>query len=148
MRVLFCGGRRDQRARLARWSFRVLMQKNLLGPADELIGIQGCADCWDTYARNWLISVGCSVEKGTLLDFPISVADWDRYKKGAGPVRNRRMLLIGKPDLVVAGPGGTGTADMIQQSRAADVEVINLPTEDWWRAGEARYAALHGTVGF
>ena len=34
------------------------------------------------------------------------------------------MLAEGKPDLVVAFPGGAGTANMIEQARAAGVRVF------------------------
>lgn len=44
----------------------------------------------------------------------------------AAPIRNARMLAEGKPDLVVAFPGGRGTADMVRQARAAGVEVIEV----------------------
>ena len=36
------------------------------------------------------------------------------------------MLMEGKPDLVVAFPGGAGTANMIKQARKAGVEVIEV----------------------
>ena len=40
----------------------------------------------------------------------------------AGPIRNRWMLALG-PDLVIAFPGGQGTANMIAQARKAGVNV-------------------------
>lgn len=43
--------------------------------------------------------------------------------KAAGPIRNQRMLDEGKPDLVVAFPGGRGTADMVRRAKAAGVPV-------------------------
>jgi ABC-type branched-subunit amino acid transport system substrate-binding protein len=33
------------------------------------------------------------------------------------------MIREGKPDAVVAFPGGRGTADMVRQARAAGIEV-------------------------
>lgn len=36
----------------------------------------------------------------------------------------------GKPDLVVAFPGGRGTADMVKRARAAGVEVIEVDGPD------------------
>lgn len=45
------------------------------------------------------------------------------YDAAAGPARNARMLAEGEPDLVVAFPGGDGTADMVNKARAAGVEV-------------------------
>ena len=54
------------------------------------------------------------------LTFP---ADWKTYGRAAGPLRNARMIAEGKPDLVLAFPGGRGTADMTRKARAAGVEV-------------------------
>ena len=48
------------------------------------------------------------------------------YDANAGPRRNARMLAEGKPDLVVAFPGGRGTADMVSKARAAKVEVMEI----------------------
>ena|SRR5688572_22508209 len=52
--------------------------------------------------------------------------DWTRYGRGAGPIRNQRMLRTERPDLVVAFPGGAGTADMVAQARKAGVEVYEV----------------------
>jgi hypothetical protein len=53
-------------------------------------------------------------------------ADWTKYGRAAGPIRNKQMLVEGKPDLVVAFPGGPGTADMVRQARAAGIRVIEV----------------------
>ena len=54
-------------------------------------------------------------------------ADWRRYGRGAGPIRNQLMLDEGKPDLVLAFhedlAHSKGTKDMIDRARAAGVEV-------------------------
>ena len=41
----------------------------------------------------------------------------EKHGNAAGPIRNQRMLDHGKPDIVVAFPGGSGTADMVKLSR-------------------------------
>lgn len=51
-------------------------------------------------------------------------ADWHTHGKAAGPIRNKRMLDEGKPDLIVAFPGGSGTANMIAQATKANIPVI------------------------
>jgi hypothetical protein len=51
------------------------------------------------------------------------LADWKTHGKRAGPIRNQRMLDEGRPQLVVAFPGGRGTADMVDRARAAGVSV-------------------------
>ena len=50
-------------------------------------------------------------------------ADWERYGLSAGYRRNRQMLEEGKPDLVVAFPGGKGTNMMVDIARKAGVPV-------------------------
>lgn len=49
-------------------------------------------------------------------------ADWARYGKAAGVIRNREMVDSGV-DLVLAFPGGTGTADTVARATAAGVPV-------------------------
>ena len=53
-------------------------------------------------------------------------ADWNSYGKAAGPIRNKQMLDEGKPDVVIAFPGGTGTANMIMQATKAGVKVVKV----------------------
>ncbi len=50
-------------------------------------------------------------------------ADWQAHGRSAGPIRNREMLTRWSPDLVLAFPGGRGTADMVAQAAAAGVAV-------------------------
>jgi SLOG family YspA-like protein len=49
-------------------------------------------------------------------------ADWKRNGKAAGPIRNRQMLDR-KPDLVIAFPGGKGTAHMVGEAKKRGIEV-------------------------
>ena len=52
-------------------------------------------------------------------------ADWNRYGRAAGPIRNKRMLLEGRPDRVVAFHNdlskSRGTADMLRQAEKRGV---------------------------
>ncbi len=54
-------------------------------------------------------------------------ADWRRYGRAAGPIRNQRMLDAGRPWLVIAfHPDIThsrGTADMVDRAAKAGVQV-------------------------
>jgi hypothetical protein len=49
-------------------------------------------------------------------------ADWERHGKAAGPIRNQAMIDAGA-DLVIAFPGGRGTADLIRRARKAGIPV-------------------------
>ena len=56
----------------------------------------------------------------------VAEADWAKHGRKAGPIRNQRMIDEGRPDLVVAFPGGTGTADMVERARVAGIRVIEI----------------------
>lgn len=58
--------------------------------------------------------------------FNVYPADWKTYGKAAGPIRNAQMLEEGKPDLVVAFLGGSGTKDMVDKATKAGVKVIKV----------------------
>lgn len=65
---------------------------------------------------------------GYLLEWIVEAhpADWQRYGRAAGPIRNQQMVDSGA-DLVIAFPGGRGTADMVRRARAAGIPVRVIP---------------------
>lgn len=111
MKVLVCGGR-DFDNRTFVWSkldalhadvgFTALMQ----GGAK---GVDALASEWASYRPE--------------IQRYVCRADWEKHGRAAGPIRNKRMLEW-KPDLVVAFPGGSGTANMVKLATDAGVEVI------------------------
>ena len=50
-------------------------------------------------------------------------ADWETLGKSAGFVRNQAMVDSGL-DLLIAFPGGSGTADMVRKAQRANIKVI------------------------
>lgn len=80
--------------------------------------IHGNADGADKMAGFWAAARGLDVEP-----YP---ADWSKGKS-AGPARNA-LMLTKSPDMVIAFPGGRGTADMVRQAEKAGVRVIRI---DW-----------------
>ena len=52
--------------------------------------------------------------------------EWKRLGKRAGPIRNQRMIDLHKPDVVIAFPGGRGTADMCARATAAGIPVVRI----------------------
>lgn len=82
---------------------------------------QGGAPGADTLARWW-------ARKRDVTNYTFS-ADWLKHGKAAGPLRNRRMLEEGKPDMVIAFPGGRGTANMVDQAMRAGVVVEHAARE-------------------
>lgn len=83
----------------------------------------GCKTGADADAKQWADDLSIPV-----ITFP---ADWDNLGKPAGPIRNSAMVefVTTKTNLtpmLIAFPGGKGTADIIRKSRAAGMEVITL----------------------
>lgn len=83
--------------------------------------IHGAATGADNEGMIWAQMMAEAGRKITHAPF---VPEWQRYGKRAGPMRNERMLVEGKPNLVLAFPGGRGTADMIRRARDFQIEVI------------------------
>ena len=53
-------------------------------------------------------------------------AKWKTLGRKAGPIRNQEMLDNEMPNLVIAFPGGRGTADMVSRAEKAGVEVRRI----------------------
>jgi hypothetical protein len=95
------------------------------------IGADQCADRW---AHRRCIS--CH-------KYP---AQWKMHGRSAGPIRNKQMLLAGKPDLVVAFPGGRGTRDMRNQSIARGVKLVDLASAQVRALVEAQFKVMDGHI--
>lgn len=53
-------------------------------------------------------------------------ANWPLHGRKAGSIRNQQMLDEGKPDLVIAFPGGAGTTDMVNRARRAGLPILEI----------------------
>ena len=111
MRVLICGGR-DYQDKVTMYNVLNEFLDDINTPVTI---ISGGAKGADTLAEEFSMYFDLPFEK-----YP---ADWDKHGRAAGYIRNKRMLDEGKPDLVVAFPGGKGTAMMVKLAREAGVEV-------------------------
>lgn len=117
MKVLVCGSRIFKDYATLNEALLEIHDKHKI----DLI-IQGGARGADDLGMKWAILQG--------IDFIQFDAEWNRYGKAAGHIRNKKMLDEGEPDLVVAFPlngdlaASKGTKNMVNQARAAGVEVI------------------------
>ena len=80
--------------------------------------IHGMATGADSSARAWAERFG--------IDQCMFPANWKGRGNSAGPHRNALMLEVAQPDVVIAFPGGRGTADMIKRAKDAEIEVIQV----------------------
>lgn len=131
MRVLICGGRDwtdgdaiEQVMRRFDPTTTTLISGHAAG-ADRIAEITAHAlgwqptqvfrAAWSTHDRDGRTSVRCSCPEDALTC------------RAAGPRRNQRMINEGYPDMVIAFPGGKGTADMARRSRAANITTMVIP---------------------
>lgn len=100
MRVLVCGGR-DYHHPARVWD---TLDKY---PVAHIVngGATGVDDLATIYAKRYGIP------------FTVYPARWKEHGKAAGPIRNRMMLEQESPDLVIAFPGGNGTANMVTTAK-------------------------------
>lgn len=108
-RILVCGGRDLEDSP---WVYSALAE--YIHPWDTVV--VGGATGADEIAKGFAEGMGCNI-----VVYP---AQWDRWGNAAGPIRNALMLSDGKPDFVLAFPGGRGTADMKAKAHKAGVPVV------------------------
>ena len=109
MRVLVCGGRGfNDNAEVDR------VLSAIQGATDVIIS--GMAAGADFLAAQW-----AQAHNIELLQFP---ANWHKHGKAAGPIRNQQMIDEGKPTIVIAFPGGRGTADMVERAKKAGIKTV------------------------
>lgn len=114
MRALVCGSRTfDDREFL----FARLDDFHRITPITLVI--EGEAAGADTLAKMWAIYKGVP-----WVEYP---ANWVDFGRAAGPIRNRQMLVEGKPDIVIAFidkllKDSRGTKNMIMQASKAKVQ--------------------------
>lgn len=116
MKVLVTGGRnyRDHKK-----IYNVLDKIDYKYHIEQIIS--GGARGADTLAQQWAIMRHIPYELYEIPDWC-----WKTLGKKIGPMRNQAMIDQGSPDLVIAFPGGRGTADMIRRSLQAKIRVKEI----------------------
>ncbi len=112
-RILVCGG--------VEWENIVLTEAVLDGYREQyhekgrpIEIVQGGARGADYIAKEWAKRHGIPGETFK--------AEWNKYGRAAGPIRNSAMLKT-SPDLVIAFPGGRGTNDTVTKAQKLGIEV-------------------------
>lgn len=120
IRLLACGGREYQNALVVDWVLETIHREHKI-----TMLIHGAARGADTLASQWAIGRGIPTEP-----YPVTRSDLRRLGKRAGHLRNSRMLLEGRPDVVVAFPGGPGTTNMVMQARRESGVIVLRVTDE------------------
>lgn len=111
MRILITGGRDFADAKLLNAAL-----DRLHSEAPITCMIHGAAKGADALAGQW--ANANSIEE---IACP---ANWKQHGRAAGPIRNKLMLELHQPDLVIAFSGGRGTANMVGLAERAGTKVV------------------------
>lgn len=111
MIVLVCGGRNF-------YNKSLLYSALKAAPFEITKIVNGGANGADKLSTIW------AKEKGIpYVEYP---AEWNKYGRRAGPIRNAEMLELENIDYVIAFPGGKGTEDMIKRAEAKGIKVLKV----------------------
>jgi hypothetical protein len=113
MKVIVCGGRDYQDFDRISKCLDLLHKKHGI-----TLLIEGGANGADAHGAIWATN-NC-IPRCTFH------ANWQQLGAKAGPVRNSEMIKFGKPDCVVAFPGGSGTKNMVSKARKFGAKVWEL----------------------
>lgn len=131
MRVLVCGDRK--------WDDEVAIKKELEALPPDSVIIQGFALGADRIA--YLVASQLHLE---CISYP---AQWKKYGRAAGQIRNMQMLLEGKPDVIFAFHhnilASKGTRNMVEQGLRTGVPVFLFSLD-----GKGELKGSHGHFSF
>lgn len=110
-RIAVAGGRHFSDEALVTWAFRELG----IGAGDTII--HGACIGADILCARKAKLFGAEAESHP--------AEWKKYGKAAGPIRNRQMLESGV-GMLIAFPGGRGTFNAVMTARSLGIPVWDL----------------------
>lgn len=116
MKIIVCGGRDYDNA-----EYMTTVLDELHAATEITSVVHGDARGADRMAAMWAHRNGIEV-----IPYP---ADWTRYGDGAGHIRNAEMLQE-NPQMVIAFPGGGGTANMVKIAKKARIPTMEYDPED------------------
>lgn len=117
MKVIVCGGRDYTDEEMLRLELSMFDERT---PITVLI--HGGAKGADTMAGKWATDQGIPVR--------VYKADWESFGKSAGVRRNQLMLDKEEPNMVIAFPGGRGTAHMVMIATEGGYPVEEIGKND------------------
>ena len=112
MRVIVAGGRNFYDKNFV---YKNLNELHIIHQFTTLI--HGNATGVDYLAEQWAADNNIPIES-----FP---ADWKKYGRAAGPIRNQKMLE-NNPNLLIAFPGSKGTKNIVKKAIELGVATIEI----------------------
>lgn len=118
VRILVSGSREWTDKQIVHETLRRVYYMKVSAEDTEHVLLHGCARGIDEIAEQWAIQEGCwEIER-----YP---AEWTKYQLKAGPIRNQKMIDVGKPDAAVVFWDGKsrGTLDTMRRCIQGGVPV-------------------------
>lgn len=121
MRIVVTGSRNWRNPRTIVNRLHQLQDLCATSREELVVGVGDCPTGADLIVRQWGLTSPAMVR--------VFHADWSRYLKSAGPMRNRRMVDTVRPELVLAflRPESQGTVDCVNYA-----ESLGIPVEKLW----------------
>jgi len=123
--VIICGSREFENYELLKEKCNTILSRKLIDPDIKVVIISGCAKGADSLGEKYASEIGLEI-----LKYP---ADWDKYGKRAGYLRNKQMAEIGNAVIAFMVPGenkNRGTKNMISLARASNLLVREIIDEE------------------
>lgn len=122
MRILITGSRTWSNEAVIENEIATVMYENKVGASCYVTLVVGGARGADQIAQKYGEEAGMHIE--------LHAADWDRYGKAAGPIRNQEMVDSGA-DICLAfiAPGSKGARDCADRAKKAGIEVREFYSE-------------------
>lgn len=120
MRILVCGGR--DYSDYNRFEQVLHWFSNIKGLCHG--GAKGADSMTHRYMQENFQVSGC--DGLWTIEYQVFPANWEQHGKSAGILRNIEMFDTFKPDLVIAFPGGRGTAHMISYAKTKNCSVLEV----------------------
>lgn len=80
--------------------------------------ISGGLSATDSFSQRWAKSNDVDV-----LEF---LPDWETFGKAATSIRDGKMLTEGRPDAIIAFPGGKGDRDLVTRAETMNIPVYRV----------------------
>lgn len=114
MRVLVCGGREYEDRTAVYEALDALHQSRVIS----------CVIAGDAQKGVYRLAADWARFNGIELDeYALPETEWLGTSEDAGEMAGLKMLELGKPEAVIAFPGGAGTTQLLRQARAAGLPV-------------------------
>lgn len=123
--VIICGSREFENYELLKEKCNHLLSRKLKDPDTKVVIVSGCAKGADSLGEKYASETGLEI-----LKYP---ADWDRFGKRAGYLRNKQMAEVGNAVIAFMVPGedkNRGTKNMISLAKAGNLLVREIIDEE------------------